>query len=189
MRRFPVIGVAALAIAAAAAGSTAVRVTVKPTKALAGERITVSARVAGASRRCVARMTPGGTALPPRRAARGRVAWAWAIPVAAKAGPGTARVTCAKAGQGSARFVIRALPAGDATAGKTTFLLNCGGCHTLADAGTTGTSVDLDQTKPSFGTTVDRVINGKGLMPSFRTRLTPQQIADVASYVSSVAEK
>jgi mono/diheme cytochrome c family protein len=34
---------------------------------------------------------------------------------------------------------------------------------------------------------VERVTNGSGVMPSFRDELTPQQIQDVAAYVSSVA--
>jgi mono/diheme cytochrome c family protein len=85
------------------------------------------------------------------------------------------------------RFTIRALPQGDPVAGKTVFQLNCGGCHTLADAGTQGTSSDLDVKKPGYARVVDRVVNGKGLMPSFRNRFSPRQIADVAVYVSTVA--
>ena len=34
---------------------------------------------------------------------------------------------------------------------------------------------------------VDRVTNGKGVMPSFKGQLTPQQIPAVAAFVSSVA--
>ena len=34
---------------------------------------------------------------------------------------------------------------------------------------------------------VERVTNGKGVMPSFKGQLTPQQIAAVAAYVSTVA--
>jgi mono/diheme cytochrome c family protein len=159
---------------------------VTPSKAIAGERLTISARALPTSSRCTASITRPGAALaklPARRPAKGTVTWRWALPAATKTGVGTARVTCSSAGTGSGRFTIRALPPGDPVAGKTVFLLNCGGCHTLADAGTTGTSVDLDTTEPSYETTVDRVVNGKGLMPSFKTRLTPQQIADVATYV------
>jgi mono/diheme cytochrome c family protein len=78
---------------------------------------------------------------------------------------------------------------GDADAGKQVFAsAGCGGCHTLADAGTNGTvGPNLDDAKPSEELAVTRVTNGKGAMPSFKGQLTEQQIADVAAYVSSVA--
>jgi cytochrome c6 len=75
--------------------------------------------------------------------------------------------------------------------GRTIFLsAGCTGCHTLKDAGSTGTvGPNLDQRKPSRSRVVDRVTNGKGVMPSFRSKLTPQQIQAIAKYVSSVAGK
>lgn len=77
---------------------------------------------------------------------------------------------------------------GDAAAGKVVFTTNCGGCHTLQDAGTTGTvGPNLDDRKPSYDKAVERVTNGKAPMPPFGGSLTPQQIADVAAYVSSTA--
>jgi mono/diheme cytochrome c family protein len=79
---------------------------------------------------------------------------------------------------------------GDAAAGKEVFLGSsaCGGCHTLADAGATGTvGPNLDDAQPSAELVVDRVTNGQGGMPSFSSTLSEQQIADVAAYVSSVA--
>jgi mono/diheme cytochrome c family protein len=80
---------------------------------------------------------------------------------------------------------------GDAVAGKEVFLgstAECGSCHTLADAGTTGSvGPDLDEKSPSYDLVVERVTNGKGVMPSFSGRLTEEQIQDVAAYVSSVA--
>jgi cytochrome c2 len=79
---------------------------------------------------------------------------------------------------------------GDPAAGKEVFLGSsaCGGCHTLADAGTTGTvGPNLDETMPDSALVVDRVTNGQGGMPSFSSTLSEQQIADVAAYVSSVA--
>ncbi len=77
--------------------------------------------------------------------------------------------------------------AGDAAAGKEVFVAQgCGSCHTLADAGASGSvGPNLDETKPSYDLVVDRVTNGKGAMPSFD--LEEQQIQDVAAYVSSVA--
>ncbi len=63
----------------------------------------------------------------------------------------------------------------------------CGGCHTLAAAGATGTvGPNLDQTKPSDELVVARVTAGKGAMPAFGSQLTPDQITAVASFVSSL---
>jgi cytochrome c553 len=79
---------------------------------------------------------------------------------------------------------------GDPVAGKEVFLgaSACGTCHTLADAGTSGTvGPNLDETQPSYDLVVDRVTNGQGAMPSFSSTLSEEQIADVAAYISSVA--
>jgi cytochrome c553 len=78
---------------------------------------------------------------------------------------------------------------GDAAAGKQVFeTAGCKGCHTLSDAGATGTvGPNLDDAKPSYDHVVERVTNGKGPMPSFKGQLSDQQIQDVAAYVSSVA--
>jgi cytochrome c6 len=79
---------------------------------------------------------------------------------------------------------------GDPVAGKEVFLgaSACTGCHTLADAGSTGTvGPNLDEAQPSAELVMDRVTNGQGGMPSFSASLSEQQIADVAAYVSSVA--
>ena len=73
-------------------------------------------------------------------------------------------------------------------AGKTVFSANCGSCHTLADAGTSGSvGPNLDQLKPSAATVAKQVKNGDNGMPSFAASLTATQITDVAAYVSSVA--
>jgi len=73
---------------------------------------------------------------------------------------------------------------GDAAAGKAIFTEKCGTCHTLSDAGTSGTiGPNLDDAKPDLALALDRLLNGKGLMPSFKGQLTTKQIADVAAYV------
>jgi len=74
---------------------------------------------------------------------------------------------------------------GDPTAGKQVFATaGCKSCHTLKDAGATGTvGPNLDQAKPPLDRVIDRVTNGKGVMPSFSGQLSEQQIADVAAYV------
>jgi mono/diheme cytochrome c family protein len=66
----------------------------------------------------------------------------------------------------------------------------CASCHTLKDAGATGTvGPDLDQLKPSKATVARQVTNGGAVMPSFKGRLSAAQIQAVAGYVSSVAGK
>jgi cytochrome c6 len=74
---------------------------------------------------------------------------------------------------------------GDPAAGKIVFTTKgCSACHTLKDAGATGTvGPDLDEVKPTLGIAIDRLLNGKGAMPSFKSQLTTKQIADVAAYV------
>jgi mono/diheme cytochrome c family protein len=76
---------------------------------------------------------------------------------------------------------------GDATAGKQVFeSAGCVACHTLKEANATGTvGPNLDEAKPSFDLVVQRVTLGQGGMPSFKDQLQPQQIADVAEFVSS----
>lgn len=74
------------------------------------------------------------------------------------------------------------------TDGKSIFAANCGNCHTLADAGTTGTvGPNLDDARPPKALVADRVTNGKGAMPSFKGSLNQAQIDAVAEYVSSSA--
>jgi len=77
-----------------------------------------------------------------------------------------------------------------ATSGKDIFSANCGSCHTLADAGTSGTTgPNLDQLKPALTTVQHQVIHGGSIMPAFKGRLTDAQIKAVATYVSSSAGK
>ncbi len=76
------------------------------------------------------------------------------------------------------------------TDGKAIFTANCGSCHTLADAGTTGTvGPNLDDAKPSKDKVATQVTNGGGAMPAFADSLDEEQIQAVADYVSSAAGK
>jgi mono/diheme cytochrome c family protein len=60
----------------------------------------------------------------------------------------------------------------------------CGGCHTMQEAGSSGTvGPNLDESKPDLELVVDRVTNGQGAMPAFGDSLSEQEIADVAAYV------
>ena len=73
---------------------------------------------------------------------------------------------------------------GDATKGKAIFLTNCGSCHVLAAAHTTGTTgPNLDGIKPNYQAATAQVTNGGAVMPPFKASLSTQQIADVAAYV------
>ena len=80
---------------------------------------------------------------------------------------------------------------GDPVAGKEVFLgaSGCAGCHTLADAGSTGTiGPNLDDLQPSHDAVVAQVTNGGGGMPAFGDSLSEEQIQDVAAYVSSATQ-
>jgi len=78
--------------------------------------------------------------------------------------------------------------AGDPVAGKAVFTENCGSCHALADAGTTGSvGPDLDDLAPDEATVNAQVTNGGGSMPAFGGTLSEQQIADVSAYVAESA--
>jgi mono/diheme cytochrome c family protein len=80
-------------------------------------------------------------------------------------------------------------PGGGLAEGKRVFeSAGCGSCHTLADAGTTGTiGPNLDEAQPSKELAVDRVTNGRGAMPPFAGQLSEAEIDAVATYVSTVA--
>jgi glucose dehydrogenase/mono/diheme cytochrome c family protein len=78
--------------------------------------------------------------------------------------------------------------ASGSTSGKAIFSSNCASCHTLASAGASGTvGPNLDQLQPSFSTVKTQVINGGGVMPSFKDTLSPAQIDTVSHYVADNA--
>jgi mono/diheme cytochrome c family protein len=74
--------------------------------------------------------------------------------------------------------------------GKTVFTTNCGSCHTLKAAGTSGTvGPNLDELEPDLARVEHQVVNGGGPMPAFGNEgiLNAKEIKAVATYVSSVA--
>ncbi len=93
----------------------------------------------------------------------------------------------------------------DANAGKTLFSQNCGGCHALADAGTTGNvGPNLDdafraarteeggsfQESTIFDVTLDQMKLAASPMPRFDTgpqKLPEDELRNIAAYVASVA--
>jgi mono/diheme cytochrome c family protein len=73
-------------------------------------------------------------------------------------------------------------------AGKTVFTANCGSCHTLKEAGTSGTvGPNLDELEPDLAEVETQVENGGGGMPPFKGTLSPEEITNVATFVSTVA--
>jgi mono/diheme cytochrome c family protein len=71
---------------------------------------------------------------------------------------------------------------------KAKFVSTCGGCHTLADAGTKGAvGPNLDDLKPDAATVEHQIAVGGGAMPP--KLLTGQDAKDVAAYVAAVAGK
>jgi mono/diheme cytochrome c family protein len=74
------------------------------------------------------------------------------------------------------------------TAGKEVFTSNCGSCHTLAEAGTSGeVGPNLDELMPEQSLVETQVTNGGGGMPAFGGQLSEEEIKSVAEYVSTVA--
>ena len=80
--------------------------------------------------------------------------------------------------------------AGGAVNGETVFTSNCGSCHVLGAAGTTGSiGPNLDQLKPDEATVEQQVRNGGGGMPAFQGRLSDAEIKAVSAYVAENAGK
>ena len=74
---------------------------------------------------------------------------------------------------------------GDSKKGSSVYSsAGCGSCHTLAAAHSTGTiGPNLDALKPDYRAVTAQVTNGGAAMPAFKSKLSAQQIADVAAYV------
>jgi mono/diheme cytochrome c family protein len=74
--------------------------------------------------------------------------------------------------------------------GKQIFTSNCASCHTLKAAGASGTvGPNLDALKPAESKVETQVTNGGGVMPAFKSTLSPAEIKAVAQFVSSSAGK
>jgi mono/diheme cytochrome c family protein len=77
---------------------------------------------------------------------------------------------------------------GSTAKGKELFAGTCGQCHTLKDAGTTGTfGPNLDELKPDKATVLHAIETGPGAMPDHL--FTGADAEEIATYVSSVAGK
>lgn len=74
--------------------------------------------------------------------------------------------------------------------GKAIFSSNCASCHTLKAAGATGeVGPNLDELGPDEATVEKQVTNGGGGMPAFGGTLSPEEIKEVAAFVSTEAGK
>ena len=77
---------------------------------------------------------------------------------------------------------------GEAADGEAVFTSNCGSCHTLAAAGTSGsTGPNLDDLQPDQATVEEQVRNGGGGMPAFEGDLSDDEIEAVSAYVAENA--
>lgn len=77
---------------------------------------------------------------------------------------------------------------GEAADGMAIFTENCGSCHVLEAAGTSGTTgPNLDELAPDKERVAEQVTNGGGGMPAFKDTLSEEEIDAVATYVSESA--
>jgi cytochrome c551 len=73
---------------------------------------------------------------------------------------------------------------GDLAAGQEIFVANCGSCHTLEAAGTTGNvGPNLNDSSFDQGAVEEQVAQGGGGMPAFEGQLSEEEIQNVAAFV------
>ena len=78
--------------------------------------------------------------------------------------------------------------AGSADGAEVFAAAGCGGCHTLAAAGSSGEAgPNLDDLEPDTEEVAEQVRKGGGGMPAFGDQLSDAEIEAVAEYVSSSA--
>jgi mono/diheme cytochrome c family protein len=86
---------------------------------------------------------------------------------------------------GAAAYVGGGAGGGGGADGKQVFTSNCGSCHTLSKAGTTGAvGPNLDNVALDAQQVADKVKSGGGVMPAFQGKLSDAEIQAVAAYVS-----
>jgi mono/diheme cytochrome c family protein len=94
------------------------------------------------------------------------------------------------AGCGGQGAQHEAAPAASADGAAIFASAGCAGCHTLAAARSHGTAgPNLDQLAPAYDQIVRQVQGGGDGMPSFRTKLSTEQIRAVALYVMGATAK
>ena len=117
------------------------------------------------------------------------VATAVAVPAPAATPPAASAPAAKPAAKPAPKPSVVAVRAADLKAGGTLFAqYGCGACHTLAAARVAGTAgPNLDILGLPVAEIVGQLTHGSIAMPSFRTRLTPKQIAQLAGYVAASA--
>ena len=80
-------------------------------------------------------------------------------------------------------------PGGSGTPGAKVFATaGCASCHTMEAAGAKGTvGPNLDELRPNEQTVKRQVTNGGNGMPSFKSKLSPTEIQQVAAFVATAA--
>ena len=85
--------------------------------------------------------------------------------------------------------------AGNPTASRTLFRAKCGGCHTLAAAGTkakiaSGTAGPVLTGRHETRLRIMKALSGggTGMMPMFVGMLTPKQLGDLVTYLVSATK-
>ena len=88
-------------------------------------------------------------------------------------------------------FFVMADEASDFILGKKLFsaaVPPCGICHTLKDAGSEGAvGPILDELKPNQPRVINALNNGIGAMPSFKEKLSQEEMKAIAIYVSKAS--
>jgi cytochrome c6 len=111
----------------------------------------------------------------------------------------SAAVGCSESGRQAAttgttrttRDAVRPTDAPDPRAGRRIFVATCKRCHTLKlkPRAWQDDRISLAALHPSYSTTVEEVTNGGIAMPSFKGKLSKQEINNLAAFVSRVAAR
>jgi quinohemoprotein ethanol dehydrogenase len=109
---------------------------------------------------------------------------------AAAPGAGTGTQHAGEGGKTTKGTTTTATKPGNVAAGATVYSDNCTSCHGAdGHGGNGGPDLTLFPTAKNVDAVVKQVENGGGGMPAFKGLLTPQQIADVAAYVTQKITK
>ena len=103
----------------------------------------------------------------------------------------TAALAAGVGGLTSGAHAADAKPADPTAAGRDLFNANsCGACHTLSDAGASGSvGPDLDNPNLTRAAIVTRIEMGGGPMPSFSGQISETDIGKIADYIVAVNHK
>ena len=102
-----------------------------------------------------------------------------------------AGLTAALGGLSAGAHAADAKPSDPITAGRDLFnTWSCSACHTLSDAGATGSvGPDLDNPKLTRDAIIARISMGGGPMPSFAGQISDADMGKLADYIVAVNHK